>query len=319
MNKISRRIGREAGIPNLTDILAEKISPTDLQSLLIELYKRIAKRRKPPTLLSDYVQNRFTQPSKVNPSLVVEWDRVALSHLPDDFEALELSPACPLGSVSTIAPVTQDWVLTTIRNTEVVSDATNVLALECAVRRKKLTKSSPDNASVVNLASSHRVLRTQQYRDANALHHFRLFSLCTAGRDTGSFRFEKAAFTAHIRFYIQALAQFLGPHIPLRVTINDLSQGSRHAAALTTIVEDLKKEFTRTHIELEESGSTTRGYYQQFRFHIHADQKGHWVELVDGGDTDWTRKLLNNAKERLVTSAIGSERLCAVFGSRQID
>ncbi len=38
-------------------------------------------------------------------------------------------------------------------------------------------------------------------------------------------------------------------------------------------------------------------------------------ELVDGGDVNWTQKLLNNAKERLVISGCGSERLCELFGA----
>jgi hypothetical protein len=38
--------------------------------------------------------------------------------------------------------------------------------------------------------------------------------------------------------------------------------------------------------------------------------KGKEQEIVDGGDVNWTQKLLNNAKERLVISGCGSERLC---------
>ena len=36
--------------------------------------------------------------------------------------------------------------------------------------------------------------------------------------------------------------------------------------------------------------------------------------LADGGVVDWTQRLLSNAKERLVTSGIGSERVCTAFG-----
>jgi hypothetical protein len=41
---------------------------------------------------------------------------------------------------------------------------------------------------------------------------------------------------------------------------------------------------------------------------------GREQELVDGGDVDWTQKLLNNAKERLVISGCGSERVCELSG-----
>ena len=49
-------------------------------------------------------------------------------------------------------------------------------------------------------------------------------------------------------------------------------------------------------------------------FQIHArDPSGQDYLLVDGGATDWTQQLLNNRKERLMTSGLGSERLCARF------
>jgi hypothetical protein len=35
--------------------------------------------------------------------------------------------------------------------------------------------------------------------------------------------------------------------------------------------------------------------------------------LIDGGLADWTQQLMNNRKERLMTSGLGSERLCACF------
>jgi hypothetical protein len=39
------------------------------------------------------------------------------------------------------------------------------------------------------------------------------------------------------------------------------------------------------------------------------------LELVDGGSVNWTQQFLSNAKERLVISGIGSERLCTKFGN----
>jgi hypothetical protein len=36
-------------------------------------------------------------------------------------------------------------------------------------------------------------------------------------------------------------------------------------------------------------------------------------ELVDGGGVDWGAKLLNNGKERMVISGLGSERLAQLF------
>ena len=36
VNKIVERIEREAGVPGLVSLLAERLRPTDLQSLLLE-------------------------------------------------------------------------------------------------------------------------------------------------------------------------------------------------------------------------------------------------------------------------------------------
>ena len=49
---------------------------------------------------------------------------------------------------------------------------------------------------------------------------------------------------------------------------------------------------------------------------VHATApSGRLIELVDGGSVDWTQQLLSNSKERLVTSGIGSERVCTGFSS----
>ena len=314
MRRIIRRIEREVAVPNLSEILAERIKPTDLQSLLLEVYKARVKRRNPRAVFWDYASNSFTLPSRCDPVLLLEWDRIAFSHLPDGFHVVELSPVSPIGSVSRMAPISQDWVLTTIRNTEVVADPTSVLALECAKRRQELTRSESTDATSVHLACSHRVVRAQRYRSPSALKHFRLFSLCSAGRNTANLRFGIYAMTKHIRFYLESLKDFLGSDVPLRVTIIDLSPDSHDNAIFTVPLENLKKEFDDVDIGLEKARNGGTEYYCKLRFHVYAiSRRGHELELVDGGDTDWTQKLLNNAKERLVISGIGSERLCENF------
>jgi len=314
MRKIIRRIEREAGVPNLSEILVERIKPTDLKSLLLEVYQGRVKRRSLRAVFSDYISNSFTLPSRCDPALLLEWDRIAFSHLPDGFRAIELSPVSPIGSVSRMASISQDWVLTTVRNMEVVADPTNILALECALRRQELTRSEPTNATPVHLACSHRVVRAQRYRSSGALQHFRLFSLCSAGRNTGNLRFGIYAMTKHIRFYLGSIRDFLGSDIPLRVTIIDLSPDSHDDTIFSAPLENLKKEFDDVDIGLEKAQTRGTEYYRKLRFHVYASPtRGHEMELVDGGDTDWTQKLLNNAKERLIISGIGSERLCGKF------
>src|SRR5437867_6201928 len=165
MTEIIDRIERELGVPGVAALLAERLEPTDLQSLLLDVYRRIAARRQPAAVLADYAANRFVRPSSISPAQLLAWDTLASSLLPPECELVELSPVCPLGACSVVADIGQDRSIATIRNTEVVSDSTNVLALEAACRRRDLLPAGPRSTSPVHLAASHRLVRGQRYRD----------------------------------------------------------------------------------------------------------------------------------------------------------
>jgi hypothetical protein len=127
------------------------------------------------------------------------------------FRPVELSPVCPLGTASVLSPISQDWIVSTIRNSEVVSDSTNVLAVECAVRRRDQKNRSSSQSAPVHLAASHRLLRGQKISPRpGVLQHFRIFSLCSAGRDPGNLRFETETISLHIGFFLSAFKKFLG-------------------------------------------------------------------------------------------------------------
>src|SRR5947209_20440151 len=221
-SRIINRVERDAGVPHLAEILSDRLAPTDLEALLFEVSARRAKKRDPKALLDDHVSNRYTRPSASDPARLVEWDRVALSTLPRVFQAVELSPVCPLGTGSVLSPISQDWTVSTIRNSEIVSDSTNVLAIKCAVRRREQKNFSTGQAASVHLASSHRLLRGRQISiHPRLLQHFRLFPLCSAGRDIGNLRFEIETVRLHIGFFLGAFKKFLGSKIALRVAISD--------------------------------------------------------------------------------------------------
>src|SRR5712664_1738081 len=238
---IVERIEREAGVPDLANTLTNRLPPTDLQSLLLEVYGRRAKKREPKVLLEDYVSNRFTRPSASSPRRLLEWDRIAFSRLPKVFQPVELSPVCPLGTVSMLSPISQDWTVSTIRNTEVVADSTNVLALECAVRRRGQKNFSSGKAASVHLAASHRLLRGQKFGvGPGTRQHFRVFTLCSAGRDPGNLRFETEALVLHIGFYLAALRKFLGSRTLLRVAVSDFSSKVARPAVRLGVVGKLR-------------------------------------------------------------------------------
>lgn len=316
MNKIIERIESQTGITGLVSILADQLSPTDLQSLLLEVYRVRSHRIQPSTILSDFESNRFVRPSALSPVSLLQWEQVAFSHLPSGFEPLALAPVCPFGTNSVIAPVDQNWAVTTSRNTEVVSDSTNVLALECAIRRRDLLRANPKSSDPVHLAASHRLLRAQKYEDPKSIAHFNAFALCSAGRDQGNLRFELSTLGVHIRFYLTALQAFLGAEVPLHLSVTDFDPNFREGFVETQLLSVIRAEFEGVDCVIDQQRTKGRGYYLDLCFHIHAtDSSGKRLELVDGGSVNWTQKLLSNAKERLIISGIGSERLCSEFGN----
>lgn len=308
------RIEREAGIPNLLEVLTERLEPTDLQSLLLEVYANLARTTSPRRVLEQYEKNRFVAPSSADPRMLVEVERLAWSLLPTGYIPLELSPLCPLGTNAAVATVSQNKVVSTIRNTEVVADSTNVLALECAIRRRRLHGVAGRTREPVLLAASQRHTRAQVFKEPGLSAHFRILSMCAAGRDEGSLHFESRELVEQIAFYIRLVqeAAQLGYHWrQIRVAVTGFT------AALSARLEDqvlrpLSDRFPNAHCHLEPTRSSGRGYYDGVCYKLFAtDESAQEIELADGGLTNWTRRLLSDNKERLVVSGLSLERLGA--------
>src|SRR5260370_3657032 len=300
-SRIIERIERDSGVPHLADILSDRIGPTDLQSLLLDVYARRAKKRDPRVLLDDHVSNRFTRPSASDPTRLLEWDQVAFSKLPKLFRRVELSPVCPLGTASVLSSISQDWIVSTTRNSEVVADSTNVLALESAVRRREQKNRSTNNASSVHLAASHRLLRGQKISPRpGVLQHFRLFSLCSAGRDPGNLRFETETVRLHIGFFLTTLKRFLGSRVPLRVPLSDFGSEAPRSLVQSRVLDKLTSSHSKFGFAFDQDRMQARAYYIEPCVNIFATPStGREEALVDGGAVDWAEELLNNAKEGL--------------------
>ncbi len=313
--KIIERIESEAGVPGLAGILAEELVPTDLQSLLLEVYGRRAAGRTPAMVLSEYEKNRFAKPSPVPMKRMLEWEQAVLAELPPGFGPLILSPVCPLGTASVVTSVSQDWAVATSRNTEVVSDSTAVLALECAMWRRTLLRSNPKSAEQVHLAASHRLLRGQKFEGPDSYPHFAAFALCSAGRDAGNLGFELETIAIHAGVYAAALQRILGKGIRLRFEASDFSPAVSGQIIESRLFNPLRERFAALECVVNGDRRSGRNYYRDVCFKIYAERPGGGtIELADGGSVDWTRKLLGSAKERLIISGIGSERVCTAFG-----
>src|SRR5215831_8035734 len=113
--------------------LASGLAGSELHSVLLEVMQRRASARSPAEVLAQYGRDAFCAPAAVDLRTVLAIDAELLSTAAE-FDALDLSPIAPLGVCSTVALTDQNRVLSALRMTEVVSDPTNVLALECAAR-----------------------------------------------------------------------------------------------------------------------------------------------------------------------------------------
>ena len=80
----------------------------------------------------------------------------------------------------------------------------------------------------------------------------------------------------------------------------------------------LRAEHAQARFEFNMHRLTGLGYYEGPCFHITLkNQRGEKYTLADGGFVDWTRRMLLDDKERLLTSAIGIELLCRMFRSSE--
>ena len=308
---IVARIERQVGVPGLADALASRLAPSDLASLLLAVHRRRAARTTPAQVLSRFAADGFVRPGRAAQRELLEVERSALDTLPDGFEAVILSPVCPLATVASVAPIDQNRVLATSRGTEVISDPTNVLALEAALRRRAAR--ATDGPDVVRLATAHRVLRAQRFTASGFAQHFAQVALCTAGRDAGRHGFELAALREHVAFHLGLVTRTRDRHglRAVRVAVSPFEDEDRLGAAIRAdVIAPLRAAFPEVELLVDADRTRGRGYYAAVALLITAETPaGEPVELADGGGTTWTAQLLGDRKERLLISGIGTERL----------
>ncbi len=152
-------------------------------STMLDIFEQRSKNINPSVLLNNYKnKHNLYEPSKIDPRVYNEISNIFFDSVSDDFECIELSPINPFGLNAGLTNTNQNNVLSTVRNSEVISDSSISMALECAYRIRYL------NSSMVNLASSTRLLRTQNYGNGKKTHwsqHFRACSLVSSFRNTG--------------------------------------------------------------------------------------------------------------------------------------
>jgi hypothetical protein len=277
--------------------LASGLGGSELASVLLEVMARRAGARKPRDLLAQFRSDPFCAVAPLDQRVVhaIDAELFAAAH---GFEALELSPVAPLATCSAVALTDQNRVLSALRGTEVVSDPTNVLALECA-RRLQIEPSRP-----VHLATSQRVVRAQPLPRPpipGFTQHFRLFVLASGGAETKDHAFTVESVVAQARVLLAALE---------RLEHRGFALGARRIDVLTTperrplgarIASELGCPATLKPLE--------HAYYSAgIRYQIWVTAPdGAVLPLADGGAFDWLKELGSNRRAVFVASGIGSQ------------
>ncbi len=134
-DKIIARIARELAEGDVVEGLSDSLPATDLQSLMLHVYRERSARRTPAELLAQFERQKMVRPSAVDVRLLLELERIAFEQA-SAFEAIELAPVAPLGINAVLGQIDQNNCLATVRGAEVLADPTTAQALECARRRR---------------------------------------------------------------------------------------------------------------------------------------------------------------------------------------
>jgi len=298
--KILDRIGR----PDLVSVLTKDLTGTELNTILLEVFSDLTSKLSPPLLLNRYQLNRFVKPSDLP---VLELKRMELEVLELfnrlNFEPIELSPVSVLGSCSVVATADQDKVLTALRGTEVLADATNAIALHiCDLKQRN--KDFPDQPEMISFSTVQRHLRTPQINIKGFTPHFKIGCLVTAGTDRGSYSFEKESLLQHI---VAMKTLYLDYYKVDDVRFRFLCRSGYDSSE--RLAEQVKQFVVGKHpetvIDIIPNPEKEIDYYKGIQYKVDIHVRGKTFEIADGGFVDWTQKLLQNKKERMLSTGIG--------------
>jgi hypothetical protein len=303
-----------AGFPPAAEAaLRDGLSPTDLQTLLLDVARSRAAAVTPARLLRRWQEDRFVRPATSDPRVLAAIEARLWELLPDHFAGVDLSPVTPLGTVSTLCSLDQNRMLTTVRGSEAVSDPTNALALEAATRRREQSRNPARGRVRIDLAAAHRVVRGQLFTGPGEFAHFKLFALVSSVRDRGSGLVEAEMIVDHLRFYAAAIAA-AAPDTEAELTVSTFERTAVDER-LDDLVPALDRFGPTVVVSRDRERTHGRGYYTSHALRIElTTATGATINLGDGGLTDWTARLLGDAKERCLTSCISVERLAAAIG-----
>jgi hypothetical protein len=282
-------------------------TPSESAPALLEIVHRQAQRKRPVDLCRQYERDGFVAPSPLDLRSVHQLDAMALDAA-HAYEAVLLSPLAPLGCCAAVAPSHQHRIVSTVRGTEVVSDPTNSLALECA---RRLRARDGD----VRLCTIHQTVRAQRFPSGKGFtQHFRMFALAEAGRARADHAFEVDAFVAHVRVFWRLLDAW---QARTGIRLAGRTATLRCAEHASAIRDRLR---ARLAVELPElaivEAALDASYYAGLRLLLDVDApSGQRVNVSDTGLFDWMSQLMSDRRYRFVASGMGLQLLPLVLAS----
>lgn len=301
---IVEKILHRTGHPDLLKLLSEQLSGSELNSLLLEVFNRRTSAITPPELLNLYQKNRFVKPADlpVIPLKQMELDLLQMFS-EHSFQPLELSPVAAIGSCSVVAPADQKKILSALRGTEVLADATNAIALHVSDLKQQSDARSGDP---MRFSTVQRHVRTQVISGKGFTPHFKIACLVTCGADTGNYTFEKESLAEHIILMTKLYREYYkADNVSFRFLRRD---GYTNAEELMKRVREyIVEKDPSIPIDLVTQPEKSISYYKGIQYKIDITIKGKQFEIGDGGFVDWTQQLLQNKKERMLSTGIGFE------------
>ncbi len=298
------RIEDKLGAPGLAEKLARGLSASDYNSLMMKAAALRSGAIRPPALLRQYGENRYAHPAACSAAAYRRLEADMLAFAEDcGAQSVLLSPAAAFGSCSVFGAVSQNKVISAARGLEIVSDATNMLALHIADGFKNGTLARDGRAA--HICTTHRHIRYQAAFGNRQLPHFGLFAMASAGESRSSYGFEAEALMYHLRLYREYWRKRYGAELSL--TLNPRPGYKDAAGFFGLMAERLQGAVPGMDIAVDERESGV-AYYQGLQGTLRAPIDGEFVEVGDLGFTDWTQKLLGRPGERLLISAVSLDR-----------
>ena len=299
INSRLQKLLKEKGLDNMISFLSEEITESELNTLLLHVFNKRSKDLRSKEVMKNYRENRFVIPSKIdlleNAFLELTMLQIAKEK---GFRIMEFSPLAPFGTCSIHQNVHQNKVVSSTRRTEVVSDITNVMALEVA----ESIRQDP-RVDAFNLATVHRQVRGQGFDNPKYSAHFRVMAMASSWLDKGNYHQESIYLKNHIDFYLQIFEEVY--HIQKEDLVITLELSSSEYSELTQLEEKFRESYDQLQVKKNDQLDSSSGYYSLLRFGIKIKDLPYL--LVDGGTVNWMQKMTQNKKRRLLISGIGTE------------